>query len=42
MKDRNGVYYTGPKTPDGNKTIMEARYLDLITAREKIAKRGEA
>ena len=34
MRDGRGEYYSGPKTPDGNKTIMEARYLELLEHKE--------
>ena len=34
MKDAGGEYYTGPKTPDGKKTVMESRYLELVKAKE--------
>lgn len=41
MKDKKSEYYSGPKTPDGNKTVMEARYLELVEAKMKMEKRSE-
>ena len=33
MMDSHGEYYTGIRIPDGNKTVMEARYLELIESK---------
>jgi hypothetical protein len=41
MKDKTSEYFSGPKTPDGKKTVMEARYLELVEAKMKMEKRSE-
>jgi hypothetical protein len=40
MGDKNGEYWKGPMSPDGQNTVMQRRYLDLAAAQEQMNKRG--
>jgi len=40
MKDKESDYYKGQKTADGNKTLLEQEYYELILAKERMNKRN--
>ena len=42
MKDKQSDYYKGPKTSDGQKTVLEQEYYELIKAKERMNKRNAA